>query len=78
MENLETVEELLNGLKSFSETTIRATHSLYYSKEKKQWVVNLTNIRKTFYADEIIGAVEAAYVWIKFNRNLNKKGEYSL
>jgi len=78
MKDLETVEQLLNGLKDFSETTIRATHSIYYSTRKKQWVVNLTNKGKTFYADDILGAVEAAYVWIKFNRNLNKRGIYSL
>ena len=78
MGNLETLEQLLDGLKTFSENTVRATHSLYYSKDKKKWVVNLTNKRKVFYGESPIEAVEAAYVYIKYERNLNKKGVYSL
>lgn len=78
MKDLETLDQLLDGMKDFSENTVRATHSLYYSKDKKKWVVNLTNKRKVFYGDTPIEAVECAYVYIKFNRKLNKKGVFSL
>ena len=78
MKDLETLEQLLDGMKAFSENTVRATHRLYYSTKKEKWAVNLSNIRQTFYGETPIEAVECAYVYIKFNRKLNKKGVFSL
>jgi hypothetical protein len=74
MKNLETTEQLLEGLKEFSKTTTRASHSIYFSNRKNQWVVSLTNNGKTFYADTIIEAMELAYVFIQLNRTMTKTG----
>lgn len=68
MENLETVEQLMNGLAEFAKTTTRATHSIFFSKERNMWVVNLNNKGVSFKDTSLLGALEAAYVHIKFNR----------
>ncbi len=68
MKNLETVEQLLEGIKQFSQTTARATHAFYFSNKQNKWVFNLTNNRQTFYADTPLEVLELAYVYIQLNR----------
>jgi len=79
MKNLETTDQLLEGLKEFSKTTTRASHSIYFSNRKNKWVVSLINIKKTFYADTITEVLELAYVFIQLNRTIAKtESEYIL
>lgn len=73
------LEYYLNELKQQALTTSRATHNIYYSVKRGQWVVNLSNKRKSFYADILLDAVQLAYLYIKTNRKLkNDNGEYVL
>lgn len=76
---MSSLEYYLNELKMQALTTTRATHNIYYSVKRGKWVVNLSNKRKSFYADKLLDAVQSAYSFINENRKLkNDNGEYVL